>query len=244
MQLGIGIGIGQLRSGGFSPASFSPATLYSAAQLGDYITADDDTRQWQNQAGSVAPVVDSPIGKINGGQGVMSWGPGGANDARRPALRAAGALRYWEYDGIDDGMGTGISYGATLMDLFFVSQRATTPSFLQATAAYGGGNFLGVAQATTSSPDQNLGTPTYFINGNAIDSTRLAIFNATTPDVPFIMEVRGCNMVSLWSGLWTGFYPIYSSLQRVYAVVARQTLSTDERNLLMPWLAAKAGITL
>jgi hypothetical protein len=240
-MIGIGLGVNMMQGGG---GGFSPASLFTASQEGDFWSADADSLQWIDQAGTTPPVVDSPIGKFTGGKASspISWTPNAADDAKRPVLRADGSLRYWEFDKVDDVIKAPSAYTQT-MDFFIVMRRTGNAlTFVRDLSATG---YFATFRDSGSGLSANAGTPTFYINGVLVDpATRAQMLIQGPINTVFVLEARGVTLTT-WTEMLLGYTSSFlPALDRVYAMLCRQTISTDERASVMTWLAAKGGVTL
>lgn len=96
-------------------AGFSPASLFASGAPGDYGSADDLARLWQDTAGT-SPVTTSgqTAARQDGARGVISLQQ--ATAASRPAYTASGGLHHLAFDGVDDGFASAAALDLTATD--------------------------------------------------------------------------------------------------------------------------------
>lgn len=85
--------------------TFDPKSFFSSGAQGAWYDPTDITSMFQDSAGTIAAVVDQPVGRINdksGNGNHFTQSTAGA----RPILRQSGLLSYLDFDGIDDNYAT------------------------------------------------------------------------------------------------------------------------------------------
>lgn len=81
---------------------FTPASLFATGEQGAWYDPSDLSSMFQDDLGTTAAAVDSPVGRINDKSGRGNHATQ-ATAAARPILRQdAGGSRYLEFDGVDD----------------------------------------------------------------------------------------------------------------------------------------------
>ncbi len=151
---------GQFRSGMLAPtspgipyrtiqigATFSPLSLLPTA----WYDPSDLSSMWQDSAGTIPAVVDSPVGKMNDKSG-NGYHLLQATASKRPILRSAGGLYWLEFDGVDDFLGmaagvftrsipntrlSGLRTGGTSGRIFGTYQGANPSLYLGTTTTVG-----------------------------------------------------------------------------------------------------------
>lgn len=104
------------------------------------------------------------------------------------------------------------------------------------------GSFMDATDVNAFSPASGAGSPTYRVNGVAVASTRLALYNATQLFSTYVLAITGVN-VSGWSSGWRAFNygSSYQFAGYVGECLVYSSLTTDARTALEAYLRAKWG---
>jgi hypothetical protein len=269
MSMRLGLGLGQA-SRGWGASPWTPASLFAASEEGAWYDPSDPSTVWQDDAGTVAGAIDSPVGRLDdksGNGNHLTQGTAGA----RPILRSDGTLYWLERDGSDDFLASagsltleaGWTLGAagsftagsdTTTASMFGIERAGTAFFYvglrqniaRARSALRGGTIADptVAQtlAETASDAYPAGTPAVLVSQFQALSHDIRL-NGTTRDT----KATTWNAQTIPDS-WLVFgrqeiSPVVP--MNMYAAAAFKRLpSTAELANLEAWLAAKAGVTL
>lgn len=229
----------------FTPESLGAAAWYDPSDL---------STLFQDSAGTVPGVVDSPVGKLNDKSGNGNHLTQATANAR-PTLRQSGPLYYLEFDGVDDHLAASFA---------MVQPWDRISAIRQITWTAGDHVFGGIAvnsgvllqHDTGASPQIGLfdGTAVVAINGTlAVGSdgvvterhdnanSRLAVNNGgytsgtsgSTAADGLRMGAGFFSVIGLWSNV------------RVYgACMIRRALTVNEIADLRTYMGAKAGLVL
>lgn len=105
------------------------------------------------------------------------------------------------------------------------------------------GSFMDVADGNAISAASGAGSPTYRVNGAAVSSTRVALYNAMGFFNSYLLTIAGVN-VSTWSAGWKAFNYGTSYQFTGYVgecLVYSSALSTASRDALEAYLRSKWG---
>lgn len=161
-------------------ASFNPASLFTGGILGYAYDPSDYSKTWQDSA-RTTPVtaVSDPIGCIDdiSGNGANRTQ---ATSGKRPLAATSG---YYDFDGIDDEMGSTVSTVGGGVWTHIV--RMQTDSDAVFVSIYGGdrnASYFGVVQSgsgsTTNSPTGSPTLTTLEVGGSAVTNTRGSLYTA------------------------------------------------------------------
>jgi hypothetical protein len=248
-MLGFGFGFAARRRGG----PFHPAQLFAAGEQGLWFDPSEPGTLFEDSAGTIAAVVDGPVGRIADKSGRGNHAVQ-ANAASRPLLRQDGdGRRYLEFDGTDDA----------LRALFPIAQPYDRMSGLRLLSsdgasrhAFGGGTAhggllfhhapvpsLSIASSITAATRTDFPVGVTAVISERFDGagSRLAVnAAAATTGNPGATASGGMTLGGRFDGASAG-----ASRMRLYGVVVRAGRLSDARLAqLRLWLAGKAGVTL
>lgn len=248
--------------------AFDPAVLFAAGEQGFWYDPSDLSTVWQDSARTVPGAVDQPVGCIDDKSG-RGNNATQATAASRPRLRQSGSLYYLEFDGIDDGLATGIvTPGIDEMQIISGVRKLSdaargmvvehslsaanpgcylleAPSFATPDFRYGSGGtlpFTGVIQATGYAAPT-----TRVVTGLGDISARLAAIRVDGVQFTASLSDQGAGNYSAQnihigqrgSGVFRLNGYIYGLLVRFGA-----NLVTDQLTEIEQWMAGKTGVTL
>ena len=268
MSLRLGFGLG-LPCRGQAASAWTPASLFTASEVGGWFDPSDLSTVWQDSARTTPGAVDQPVGALDDKSGNGNHLVQATADAR-PILRQSGALYYLERDGADD----------------FLASAATLTLGAGWTLAAAGSFTAGSNTSTASMLALEVSSSNYFMLGmrQSIESARSAIRGADAdPAVSLTTSDGGSNsypdavaavLVSRFAALshdirsngttldteataWDAqaladanlafgresVAPVVAA--NLYAAVAvDRVVNAAELTRLESWLASKSGVTL
>lgn len=240
MRIGLGLGLTMRRGGG---ATFNPATLFAAGEVGAWYDPSDLSTMFQDSAGTIPAVVNQPVGRINDKSGNARHAVQ-ATTAAKPVLRLVGGKYYLEFDGVDDWAGASFvaaTFTAT-MDVMTTMQRRVGP-MVPISSAYSSASYFGVVTDADAGASSNIaGTPSYQINQGTILAppvSRDQLHDAWPAVTPVVFSTFTADL-STWTGFGFGGYTGFQGLERVYGLVARAAMTAEQRSNLRGYLAGKA----
>lgn len=275
--IGFGAGgspaVGPPAAGG-GGGGWTPADLFSAAEVGCWYDPSNASTCWQDQAGTVPAGDGDPVGRIDdlSGNGLNAIA---ASAGTSPIRRTAGGFWYLDFDGSDDSLRIGSiakPFGATLSDVLVgVAYREVTRQnsvLFSLSQDKSGGDTSTRWHAHAPWGD---GTG-YFDNGGATGANRVsgswpvaagndlvATFKGSTTDSEQLFRVNGSAVASdatghsvttnanayIASRTPSGSPQTDEMAVRVHAFVAVLSAEpTSEIQNLEAWLAGKNGTTL
>lgn len=259
--LGIGIGIGYQRGGGFSPSA-----LFAGGEQGAWYDPSDIASMSQDDAGATPVTADGQtVGRIldKSGRGNHATQ---ATPGSRPTYRTSGGLHWLEFDGTDDFLVTGtITPGTDKTQFFAGVRRINTATGIIAElsadtfgnngsagifANVGGANYEIQSRGTVyaSRSETPAAPPTTNILAGTADISADAI----------LLRLDGVSSAPVVGDQGTGNYlahPLYigrrggTSLAlngNIYGIVVRfgANLSAGQISATEAFLASKSGVTL
>ena len=186
--------------------------------------------------------VDRPLLSAYDGQ---TLGPG-------DTYSSTGYPVFQKYDGVDDGMATATFAAGTLingMDCMIAVRRdsAALPQVIglyqsDQTKYFG---VVGTVSSDGAATYSGCGTPTVFVDGVEVASTRGALFDVLTIGDFHILEYRGLDL-SAWVNANFGNYgvPYQVNGARGDIMLFESTASTADKDAARQYLADYYGVTL
>lgn len=107
---------------GLVEALFSPVILFQDDEQGVIYDVSDLTSMFQDSAGTIPAVVDSPVGRINDLSGNGNHAVQ-ATDTQRPILRQDNSGYYLESDGVDDALAVAFTITQPWTRISLLDQR-------------------------------------------------------------------------------------------------------------------------
>lgn len=228
---------------------WTPADLFKAGEFGFWYDINPKYL-YQDSAGTVPAVVDSPVGLVLDRSGNERHGIQ-TDNGLRPTLRQSGGLYYLDQSTLNS-------------HLVFGSAFVIPPQFYYA---------VGLNLNLDTTGIFFVGNPSYYYwlyqsgstnNGiNGANGTKLSIHvdgadltSAITTRGGLYTALAGSNRVgvfglsstSLFFSTWnSGYYSaasLYSSQAHLYSIVCRDRMTANERQLLELYIAQKAGVVL
>lgn len=252
-----GMGMGRLglpnRLAALIAAIYNPVTQFAPALPGMWYDPSDYASLSQDSAGTLAvTAATQPAGRMldKSGRGNTLLQ---ATAASRPITGTQGAIQYLTFDGVDDGLSTGAMTFSADMDCFIALRRATAANFVLGFPVAGDPNtFFGVVvSADAAVADQTSGTPTYAVNGvavngGAVGTTRGQLHTAITVSAWVVVEVRNLNLSSVnWSAFAFGNYAGLFALAGDFGgMILAPAGSAATRQSNRQFLGNKVGLTL
>ena len=228
----------------------TPVPTWSPADITTYFWLDpsDISTLFTDSAGTTAvTAADDPIGRLADKSG-NSRHAKQSTSGYRPLYKVDGSIKSFFMDGSDDSLRVTTSSGLSSdMDFFMAVKRTSTANniFFWGTAA---NNYSAVAQSgSTSSPDSNAGTPTYYVDGTLVSPTqRGALHTALGSESWHVLEIRNVNAsaMSYTSVGWCDYNTGFKASAYIGGIVLANALSSTNRSNLRTWLGAKVGLTL
>jgi hypothetical protein len=171
--------------------------------------------------------------------------------AARPLLRQDTSGSYYlEFDGVDDRLiSSQNAPTAADMDLFIgLDASSDGNDFMLLSDGYiiSGGRYIFIADdADVSAGFVRVGSPSVFMDGQSIGSTRNDVFDATRGG-PHVAEAQSLDMSDFTSflsiGNWGG--PNFRLNGKIFGIILAESLTADEITYARSYLARLSGVTL
>lgn len=228
-----------------------PATAtWTPADITTYFWIDpsDISTLFTDSGGTTAvTAAEDPIGRAADKSGNSRHATQSTSD-NRPLYKVDGSIKSFLMDGSNDSLRVSAASGlSTDMDFFMAVKRTSTANniFLYGTNS---GVFAGTVQSgSTSSPDANAGTPTYYVDGTLVSPTqRGALHTALGSGAWHVLEIRNVSASSISNGTSLGWcdYSGFKASAYIGGIVLANALSSANRSNLRTWLGAKVGLTI
>jgi hypothetical protein len=229
-------------------SDFTPAALFASGEKGMWYASDRLDLMWQDDAGTIPAVVDSPVGLQHdlSGNGAHRFQ---ATASKRPILRQSGSSYYLQWDGVDDELHTAsLSWASAALAIYIAEShasfgggsygrlldRGTTRAFYVSNTSPDVGRYVFTASATSSlvfrSSDNAASTGTW--------RTVLAMWDGSLT-LPQTMTADGSSIYSAANSALS--FGNRSAGDRAFSgytwdvVVINRTLTASELNDLSSW---------
>ncbi len=235
-----------IKTFGFGSSEFSPLDIFAGGKQGVWYDPSDKSTLFQDVAGTVPVTKDGdPVGGIddlsgNGNHALQSV------SAARPFYRSD-IIKSLSFDGVDDGIKTGVIELSADMDCF-IALRINTKKTGILFGSRAGILFGYHQQGGTGASSQGCGSNvTNFINGvqveGGVSTTGNQLFFAMPLGTWFVLEIRNLDLSAfnlLEISMFINLRPHFD----MNALIVCPAQSDVSRTQIRQYLAAKAGVTL